>query len=86
VGRVPADGTRVVAELVAGVKSYVMRFAEGTGHLNISLVPRMADIAEHLKGAAVSGHNVQGPGVVGTERDGRDGVAKSPVVVCPGRS
>jgi hypothetical protein len=80
---VPAEGTRVVADLVASVKSYVMLFAEGTKQLNFSLVPRMADIAEHLKGAAVSGHNVQGPAVVEIERDE---LAESPVAVWPGRS
>lgn len=78
-----SDGTRVVADLVASVKSYVMLFAEGTKHLSASLVPKMADIAEHLRSTAVPGHNVQGPAAVGTERDE---LAKSPVVAWPGRS
>jgi hypothetical protein len=83
VGRVLADGTRVLADVVGSVKSYVMLFAEGTKHLNFRLVPRMADIPEHPKGAAVSGYDAERPGVDDTERAE---LAERLVVAWPGRS
>ena len=58
-GRVLADGTRVLAYVVGGVKSYVMLLAEETKQLNFSLVPRMVDIPEHPKGAAVSSYGAE---------------------------
>lgn len=68
-GRVLADGTRALADVVGSVKTYAMLFAEGTKHLHFSLVPRMADIPRHLKGAAVSGYNAEGPALDESERD-----------------
>jgi diadenosine tetraphosphate (Ap4A) HIT family hydrolase len=61
IGPILADGTRALGDVVGCVKSYVMLFAEGTKHLHFSLVPRMADIPEHLKGAGVSGYHTEAP-------------------------
>jgi hypothetical protein len=60
-----------------------MLFAEGTKHLHFSLVPRMADIPVHLRGAAVMGYNAEGP-PVGEEE--RDELAERLVIAWSGRS
>jgi diadenosine tetraphosphate (Ap4A) HIT family hydrolase len=61
IGRILAEGTRALGDVAGCVKSYVMLFAGGTKHQHFSLVPRMADTPEHLKGAAVSGYHTEAP-------------------------
>lgn len=68
-GKVLALGSRVLADVVGCVKTYAMLFAEGTPHVHFSLVPRMADIPDSLKGANVSGYNKLGPPLDESERD-----------------
>lgn len=64
-----AKGTKALGEVVGSVKSYAMLFAESTPHVHFSLIPRMADIPDHLKGAAVGGYNREGRTLTIEERD-----------------
>ncbi len=68
-GSVFAEGTRALRETVGSVKSYAMLFAESSPHVHFNLIPRMSDIPDHLKGAAVGGYNREGPILSAEERD-----------------
>ncbi len=68
-GKVLALGSRVLTDVVGCVKTYAMLFTEGTSHVHFSLVPRMADIPDSLKGANVSGYNKLGPPLDEAQRD-----------------
>jgi diadenosine tetraphosphate (Ap4A) HIT family hydrolase len=73
-GRILQQGTVALADGFGAVKSYVMQFSEGMlGHLHFSLVPRLEDLPEDRRGAAVSAYNaVDAP--IGD--DARDDVAR----------
>ncbi len=68
-GRMLSLASRALADVVGCEKTYAMMFAEGTPHVHFSLVPRMADIPDHLKGAKVSGYNAEGPALEDDERE-----------------
>lgn len=68
-GHVLAIASRALTDVVGCVKTYAMMFAEGTPHVHFSLVPRMADIPAHLKGANVSRYNAEYPPLSDDERD-----------------
>jgi diadenosine tetraphosphate (Ap4A) HIT family hydrolase len=64
------QGTRALVDEFAALKSYVMQFSEGmVGHLHFSLVPRMADLPEDRRGAAVSAYNAKDTPLEDSARD-----------------
>ena len=64
------QGTRALVDEFAALKSYVMQFSEGmVGHLHFSLVPRMADLPEDRRGAAVSAYNAKDTPLDDSARD-----------------
>jgi diadenosine tetraphosphate (Ap4A) HIT family hydrolase len=68
-GSVLSNGTTALGETVGSLRTYAMMFAEATAHVHFNLVPRMADIPDHLKGAAVGGYNREGTLLTADERD-----------------
>jgi diadenosine tetraphosphate (Ap4A) HIT family hydrolase len=67
------QGTVALVKEFDAVKSYVMQFSEGMqGHLHFSLAPRLADLPEDRRGAAISGYNSQ---VTPLGDDARDAIA-----------
>jgi diadenosine tetraphosphate (Ap4A) HIT family hydrolase len=68
-GSVLSNGTAALGEVVGSLRTYAMMFAEATPHVHFNLVPRMADIPDHLKGAAVGGYNREGTLLTADERD-----------------
>jgi diadenosine tetraphosphate (Ap4A) HIT family hydrolase len=64
------QGTTALVGDFGAIKSYVMQFSEGMlGHLHFSLVPRMDDLPEDRRGAAVSAYNAKDTPLGEAERD-----------------
>lgn len=64
------QGTVALEKELGATKSYVMQFSEGMlGHLHFSLAPRMADLPEDRRGAAISAYNAHDTPLDDSARD-----------------